>query len=168
MRFLGLFVLMFCLSGCGYHFPGQAGALPGGVEELYIPLFVNKTAEPQLEYQMTSRISEVFSRNSEISQVEKPIHAEATLVGTIRDYKTRALSYDSQDDIGEYRATMIVNAQLRQVETEQLLWEGTVSWSAEYSAVDDKSEQEGFEAQALDEITLRLAEELLYKLLDDF
>lgn len=168
MRFLSLFILLFCLSGCGYHFPGQAGALPAGVEKLYIPLFVNKTAEPQLENKMTSRVSEVFSRSSKISQVETPKYAEAVLMGTIRDYKSRALSYDSNDAIGEYRSTMIVDIVLHQIETEQLLWEGSVSWSAEYRADKDKSVQEDLEQQALDEMTLRLAEEILYQLLDDF
>ena len=168
MRLLSFLVLLFCLPGCGYHFPGQAGALPGGVEQLYIPLFVNQTAEPQLEYKMTSRVSEVFSRNSKISQVEKVEQAEAILVGAIRSYQTRALSYDRNDTIGEYRSTMIIDAVLQQVENEELLWKGTVSWSSEYSAATDKSVQEGLEQQAIDEISLRLAEEILYQLLDDF
>ncbi|MCK5913969.1 MAG: hypothetical protein KAG12_08805, partial [Desulfuromusa sp.] len=142
--------------------------LPGGVEQLYIPLFVNKTAEPQLEYKMTSRVSEVFSRNSKISQVEKGAQAEAILVGTVRSYQTRALSYDRNDAIGEYRSTMIVDAVLQQVGSEELLWEGTVTWSSEYNASKDKSAQEDLEQQAIEEITLRLAEEILYQLLDDF
>ncbi len=154
--------------GCGYHFPGQSGALPEGVEKLYIPLFINKTAEPQLESKMTSRVSEVFSRNSKISQVEKPISAEAVLLGTVRDYTTRALSYNSADNIGEYRSTMVVDVVLQQVETERPLWQGTISWSTEYSASEDKNLQEDLERQAIDEITLRLAEEILYQLLDDF
>lgn len=168
MKLLNLLILLFCLVGCGYHFPGQSGALPAGVEKLYIPLFINKTAEPQLESRMTSRVSEVFSRNSKISQVEMPGNAEAILIGTIRDYRTNALSYDSNDAISEYRSAMIIDVALRQAETEQLLWQGTISWSSEYTAADDKNVQEGFEQQAQDEITLRVAEELLYRLLDDF
>ena len=168
MKYFSLGVLLLCLSGCGYHFPGQAGTLPGGVEKLYIPLFVNRTSEPQLENMMTSRVSEIFLRNSKISQVENLQHAEAILLGTISNYQTRALSYDRNDDIGGYRSTMVVAAVLRQIEIEQLLWEGTVSWSAEYRADKDKSVQEDLERQAIDEITLRLAEELLYQLLDDF
>ncbi|MDX2493777.1 MAG: LPS assembly lipoprotein LptE [Desulfuromusa sp.] len=168
MRFLLFFVLISCLSGCGYHFPGQSGALPEGVEKLFIPLFINKTAEPQLENKMTSRVSEVFSRNSKISQVEKTEYAEAVLLGTIRDYKTRALSYNSNDDIGEFRSTMIVDVVLQQADTERSLWQRTVSWSDEYSANDDKNLQEDLEQQAIDEITLRLAEEIFYQLLDDF
>ncbi|MDX2481673.1 MAG: LPS assembly lipoprotein LptE [Desulfuromusa sp.] len=168
MKFLSMCILLFCLSGCGYHFPGHGGVLPGGVGKLYIPLFVNKTAEPQLEFMMTSRVSEVFSRNSKITQVEMPQYADAILKGTVRDYKSSALSYDSNDAIGQYRSTLIVDAVLQQAESEQLLWEGTVSWSEIYSAADDKNIQEGSRLLALNKTTLRLAEELLYQLLDDF
>ena len=168
MRFFVFYILLFSLLGCGYHFPGRGGVLPAEVKQLYIPLFVNKTLEPQLENKMTSRISEVFSRNKKIFQVENPQHAEAVFEGTIRSYNNRALSYDQNDDISEYRSTMIVDARLRQVETDQLLWEGTASWNAEYLAADDKAIQEDLEQQAIDEIVLRLAEELLYKMLDDF
>jgi len=168
MKFITSLALFLCLAACGYHFPGQGGNLPGGVEKIYIPLFVNKTAEPQLENKLTSRISEVFSRNSNISQVEKKESAEAILEGTIRDYRSTALSYDLNDDIGEYRATMIVDIVLRQPETDELLWEGTASWSEEYSSATNKNDQDGLEKIAIDEITLRLAEEVLYQLLDDF
>jgi hypothetical protein len=154
--------------GCGYHFPGHDGALPGGVEKIYIPLFVNKTAEPQLENKLTSRVSEVFSRNSNISQVEKKESAEAILEGTIRDYKSTALSYDPNDDIGEYRSTMVVDVVLRRPETDEPLWKGTASWSEEYSSATNKNNQDDLEKIAIDEITLRLAEEILYQLLDDF
>ncbi|MCK5912983.1 MAG: hypothetical protein KAG12_03840 [Desulfuromusa sp.] len=165
---LSLFVLLFCLSGCGYNFPGRTGTLPGGVEKLYIPLFTNKTTEPQLEYKISSRVSEVFSRNRKIFQVEKASLAEAILIGTVRSYQTRALSYDRNDAIGEYRSTMVVDVVLQQVETEQPLWERSVSWSTDYNAAQDKGAQEDLEHQAIDETILRLAEEILNQILDDF
>ncbi len=90
------------------------------------------------------------------------------LEGVISSYRTRAYSYDKNDDISEYRSTMVVNAKLRQVEDDRLLWQGQVSWDDEYPAADDKSLQEDFEQQAIEEISLRLAEELFYRLLDDF
>ena len=93
MRWASLFLLLFCLSGCGYHLPGQAAALPGGVEKLYIQLFVNTTAEPRLETRMTSQVSQVFSRNKKIDQVEKQKDAEAVLEGTIRGYENKSLLF---------------------------------------------------------------------------
>ncbi|MCK4690258.1 MAG: molecular chaperone, partial [Desulfuromonadales bacterium] len=93
---------------------------------------------------------------------------EAVLEGVISSYRTRAYSYDKNDDISEYRSTMVVNAKFRQVEDGRLLWQGQVSWDDEYPAADDKSLQEDFEQEAIEEISLRLAEELFYRLLDDF
>ena len=169
MKFFSLFcALSFFLAGCGYHFPAQEGALPGGVEKIYIPLFVNKTAEPQLEIKLTSRLSEVFSRNSKISQVKNKESAEAVLKGTIRSYKSSALSYDQNDDIGKYRATMVVDVVLHESDSDEILWNKAVSWSEDYSSSSNKDDQYGLEKEAIDEISLRLAEEILHQLLDDF
>ncbi len=168
MRFLSLFLLLFCLPGCGYHFPGQAAALPGGVEKLYIQLFTNNTAEPRLETRMTSQVSEVFSRNNNIHQVEKLKDAEAVLVGTLRKYKSRSLSYNKNDDIGTYLSTLSIDAVLRRVGTEEVLWKGTVKWREVYSASSDKNIQELARQVALQRMIFRLSEELLYSLLDDF
>ncbi len=167
-KFLTFFILMFCLSGCGYHLPGQGAALPGGVEKLYIPLFINETAEPRLETRMTSRVSQVFSRNNEIYQVEKLRDAEAVLVGTLRKYKSRSLSYNKNDDIGTYLSTLSIDAVLRRVGTEEVLWKGTVNWREQYSASGDKNIQELARQLALERLIYHLSEELFYRLLDDF
>ena len=168
MRSLLALLMLLTLVGCGYHFPGKSGSLPGGVQSLYIPLFVNRTAKPQLENKLSSRVSEVFARNGNISLVEQRSQAEAVLEGVISSYNSRAISYDQNDDISEYRATVTVEAKLRQVEDGHLLWSGIVTWDENYIAADDKGTQSDLEDEAIDEIGLRLSEELLYRLLDDF
>ncbi len=168
MRFLGFFILLFCLSGCGYHFSGYSGTLPGGVEKLYIPLFINKTIEPRLETRITSQVSEIFSRNDKIHQVEKKADAEAVLYGTIRQYKSRALSYSRNDDIGTYLSTMIVDVELRQTGSKQLLWSSSIQWKETYRASGDKNIQDLARQQTLQQLILRVAEEIHSRLLDDF
>ncbi len=163
-----LLLLLLVLAGCGYHFSGYGGALPGGVKKLYLPLFVNRTAAPRLENRLNSDLSLVLARNSAIWQVEQREQAEAVLEGEISTYSTKAVSYDRNDDISEYRATMSVAAKLRAVEDGRLLWQGTVSWSEEYLAADDKNVQADYEREAREEISLRVAEEILSRLLDDF
>jgi len=167
MRIIAL-VLLFCLSGCGYHFPGQSGTLPGGVKKLYVPLFLNKTSESRLENKLGNRVSEVFARSSKISQVGQEDIAEAVLLGTIDSYQSRALSYGRNDDIGEFRSTMTVDVVLQRVESDEILWEKSISWSSVYRAEKDKGAQADLEQQAINEISLRLAEEILHQLLDDF
>jgi outer membrane lipopolysaccharide assembly protein LptE/RlpB len=168
MRSLLAALLVLALFGCGYSFNGGQDALPGQVERLYLPLFVNQTTEPRLENQLSRDISEVFGRRPDISQVESVLQAEAILEGIIVDYSIRALSYDDKDNIVEYRALMTVEAKLRQVADGRLLWQGQVSWDDEYNAADDKSLQEDLERDAIEEISLRIAEELLSRLYDNF
>lgn len=168
MRALLVFVSLLILVGCGYHFPGQGGALPGDVQRLYVPLFANRTAKPQLENNLSSRVSEVFARNGKITLVEQQQLAEAVLEGVISSYTSTPLSYNQNDDISEYRATMTLEAKLRQIEDGRLLWSGTIKWDENYIAATDKGLQSDLEDEAIDEISLRLSEELLYRMLDDF
>ncbi len=168
MRMLLVFALLLMLVGCGYHFPGQGGALPGNVRLLHIPLFANRTAKPQLENRLSNRVSEVFARNGNITLVEQRSQADAVLEAAISSYAAVPLSYNQNDVISEYRATMTVEAKLRQVEDGRLLWSGTSSWYENYEAVADKGRQYDLENDAITEINLRLSEELLYRLLDDF
>lgn len=168
MRFYATIILLLCLFGCGYHFPGKGGSLPGDVQRVYLPLFVNRTSEPQLESLLSNNVSEVFARNGNISQVESQDQAEAVLEGVVSSYSSKAVSYDKNDDISEYRATIVIDAALRQVVDGRLLWQGKVSWSDEYLADDDKAVQEDRERDAIEDISLRVAEELLSRLLDDF
>lgn len=168
MKYLVAALLFFSLVACGYHFPGYGGSLPGGVQKLYIPLFVNQTSKPRLEALLSNDVSDAFARNKNISQVEVSEQAEAVLEGIISSYSTRALSYDNNDDISQYRATMVIDVSLRQVSDGRLLWQGTLTWKDNFLAATDKTIQNDLEDVAIGDISTRLSEELLSRLLDDF
>lgn len=164
----GLLILLLLLAGCGYHFAGQGGTLPGGVTRLEIPLAGNQSNEPGLESRLTNRLREVFARHPGITQVTEESDAEARLLVVIENYRSRALSYDSDDRIREYRATLTADVVLRETRTQSELWTNRLSWTADFRASDDKGFQEDLEEQAVDDVTRRLAEEILYRLVDDF
>lgn len=167
MRILALICLTFSLLGCGYHFSGSQG-LPGGVKTIYLPLFVNRTAEPLLENRLTAQVSELLVRQAGVVQVSDRAQAEAVLQGEVNSYSSRAIAYDSQDAISEYRSSLEISAKLRQVTDGRLLWQTTLSWDSDYPAVADRMLQEDLEAEAISESSRRLAEELLARLQDDF
>ena len=166
MRVLFL-VLMLFVAGCGYHFPGQGGSLPGDVERIYVHLFDNLTREPLLENSVTTAVSEQFSRRGNVRLVSME-DAEAEMFGRIRSYDTRAIAYSDDDLIRKYRASMVVEVRLVQKQTQQLLWDGTVRWQTEYDAAADKMMQGDEERRAQEELARRLAEEIYFRLLDDF
>lgn len=162
-----LLVIVLLLGACGYHFPGQGGSLPGGVERIHIVMFDNLTREPLLENRLTTEVIDVFSGRSTIRQVASE-EAEAELSGRILSYDSRSISYQQGDQISKYRASMVVAVRLQRTDNQALLWEGTVRWQTEYDAAADKMLQGDDERRAQDELARRLAEEIFSRLLDDF
>ncbi|MFO7576422.1 MAG: LptE family protein [Pelovirga sp.] len=162
-----LLLLLVALTGCGYHFAGQSGTLPGGVTRIQVPLFANLSGEPQLEARLTDHLVARFSRSRNMKLVA-PEAAEAVLVGTIRSYRSASLSYVAGDQISQYRATMVVDVLLQRVDSGEELWRRTVQWSTDYAASADKTQQWGQEQLAQDELSQRLAAEIHSLLFDDF
>lgn len=168
MRISAVFLTLLLVAGCGYHFPGTTGQLPGNVERIYVPLFENRTSEPRLEQGLAGRINQVLVRSGRVVVVEQPENAEAVLKGVITGYGRRAVSYDKNDDISEYRSTMRIDVELVATGDGAVLWHKAISWSTDYSADDNKAVQENYEDDAIDELQMRLAEELYDQLLSDF
>ncbi len=166
MRLL-LLCIVLLLGACGYHFSNPEMTLPGGVERIHIVLIDNQTREPLLENRLTSEIIEIISGHSNVHLVAHET-AEAILTGRILSYDHRALSYQQEDQIGRYRASMVVSVRLERSNTQALLWEGTVSWQTEYATAVDKMLQGDAERRAQDELARRLAEEVFTRMLDDF
>ncbi|MFO7813134.1 MAG: LptE family protein [Pelovirga sp.] len=166
MRLLLLAVALL-LGACGYHFPGQGGSLPGGVERIHISMFDNLTREPLLENRLTTEVIDIFSGRSNIRHVAIE-DAQAELTGRILSYDSSSIAYQQDDQISKYRAGMVVAVRLQGIDNQRLLWDGTVRWQTEYDAAADKMLQGDDERQAQDELARRLAEEIFSRLLDDF
>jgi outer membrane lipopolysaccharide assembly protein LptE/RlpB len=166
MRLL-LVVVVLLLGACGYHFPGQGGSLPGGVERIHVSLFANQTREPLLENLLTTEIIDILSGRPNIRHVALE-EAEAELTGRILSYDSSAIAYQQGDQISKYRASMVVAVRLQRIDNQALLWDGTVRWQSEYDAAADKMLQGDDERRAQEELARRLAEEVFSRLLDDF
>ncbi|WP_305043908.1 LptE family protein [Geoalkalibacter sp.] len=162
---LGLVLLM---SGCGYHPLGRGGSLPEGVESVHIALFTNRSLEPFLEDHLTRDVIEEFSRREGLRVVEDPTAADARLEGEILAFRAEALSYDPNDRIGQFRATLTIAAVLRRSDSGLVLWKGQLSWAEKYPIATDKSVQEDNEQAAIRVISRRLAENLYFRLHDHF
>jgi len=167
MRPLLLLVVVLLLGACGYHFPGQGGSLPGGVERIHISMFGNQSREPLLENRLTTEVVDIFSGRSNLRLVAVE-EAEAELSGRILSYDSSSIAYQQEDQISKYRAAMVVAVRLQRIDNQALLWDGTVRWQTEYDAAADKMLQGDDERLAQDELARRLAEEIFSRLLDDF
>jgi outer membrane lipopolysaccharide assembly protein LptE/RlpB len=168
-RALG-FALLFLLvlGGCGYHLAGRGTALPADLRTLSVVMFKNRTTQPFLENYVTNDVLERFAREGLFELTENSARADAVLSGAITGYSSVPIAYDKNDSIAEYRSTITVNATLRRRSNGRVFWKGNISWSEEYPANLDKTIQYDNEIEAIKIISRRLAEEIYYRVTDNF
>lgn len=167
-RLLLSLVLLVVFCGCGYHLPGRGNNLPDDVRTLYVAHFANRTAEPFLEDHLTDLVTREFGLRQTLRLTEDAAGADAVLSGAVVSYTNRSISYGSDDETSEYRSLMEISAELRRSADGRSLWKGHLSWSEEYPSSDDKIAQEDNESAAIEEIVARLAEELYFRIVDNF
>jgi len=167
-RLLLFWVFPFFLCGCGYHLSGDVDNLPPEIRSLYIELFANRTAEPFLENLITREVTREFARSRNLQITEDRTRADAILSGTVSAYSTSPVSFGIDDEITEYRSAMAVGAVLYRAADGKTLWKGSLSWTEEYPSNDDKAVQEDNEAEAIKVIIERQAEELYFRIADNF
>jgi len=126
-------------SGCralGYHL---GNTLPPGVKNVYVPTFVNKTREPQLEAAATQATIEEIQREGNLRVVNEA-QADSTLEVTLIDLILEPLRYkrDQSKTTQEYRLKIKASIVFTQNATGKKLVEGkTVQGEATFDLVGD-------------------------------
>jgi len=172
MARFGIFIILLislALPGCGYHLPaGGGGSFPGNARSVNIVPFTNKTFRSNLENIITNAVIDDFARRG-IVRVEQTGGAESELTGAIVSYATTPISYTASDTVREYRATMVIEVSLLQKGTPgKVLWKGSVSWYQDFPANTNLALQQNNEDAAILEIGKRIAQELYFKMTEDF
>ena len=169
MRYAGLLLFGLLLAGCGYHSPQAGDSWVGGdARILYVDLFDNRASEPYLENYITDQVVFQFSRSRMVSITEKPANAEVVLSGTVEDFDTKAIAYNREDRITEYRARITVVAKLKRTRDGQILWQDRLTSSEDFPAAVDKNLQLEVQDLAAREVSRRLGEDLYAQMFNAF
>jgi len=152
------------LSACGYQFSGS-GSLPAGIQRVFISVLDNRTPETGLENTLTGDLRYEFIR---YDRSAKPDEADAVLSGTVTSLRVESISRSGQHSSLERRVTVSVDLKLADRN-------GKVVWSVEGLA-DSESYRVGSDSQATDvskraavsALSKRLAENIYYRLTEDF
>ena len=110
--------LLLLLGGCGY---SLRGTLPGHIRTVAIPVFANKTQEPAVENLLTRAVVDAFVTSGRL-KVVRPEDADSILEGEIVGYQLNSLSFNSQQNVREYRLTVTLNLQFKDVKQNVVLW----------------------------------------------
>ena len=162
---IGVFILTITLlSACGYRFSGS-GSLPAGIKRVFISVLDNRTAETGLENSITGDLRYEFIRNNRNANSDE---AGAVLSGTVKSLRVETISRSGLHSSLERRVTVSVDLKL----TDR---NGRVVWS-----VDGLADSESYRVESDDQATnvnkraavsalsKRLAENIYYRLTEDF
>lgn len=178
-RFFSFLVLVACccVNGCGYHLPKPESSPVAGGKTVSIPIFANKSFRPNLEAILTGSLVDEFAIRSG-GRVVAEDAAELVLSGTIVSYSKTPVSYTASDTVKEYRATITIEATLREKQSRKVLWKGRDSLSQDFPAtpivsvqqnnVDIIALQQNSEDAAIREICRKLARQVYQKITEDF
>jgi len=96
MRLPGLWLLLLCATGCGYHPAGHAVQIPENVKTIAIPAFVNETKAYRIEQMLTASVVREFTTRTHYRLINGSSEAaDATLHGTVLSTATSPLTYDT-------------------------------------------------------------------------
>ncbi|MCL4233453.1 MAG: hypothetical protein KJ042_02925 [Deltaproteobacteria bacterium] len=159
--------LVVAATACGYGREARGVNLEPSIHRVAIPVFRNDTYEAGLESVVTDAIRGEFllHRFVELANVED---ADAVLVGVIRKFNTKPISFSRSDFAVEYRASMQVHVKI-------VLPDGRVIWNdrniaqiADYQAPPDIFESEANKKSAIRSIADRMADDLHARIFDGF
>lgn len=95
----------------------QHRELPPGTADLYVPPFENTSNEIGLENLLTASTRQQFLADGQVNLVGQKKQADVVLHGSIDGYARRALIFNPQDVVQQYRVRMTVRLELRDPRT---------------------------------------------------
>ena len=120
--------------GCAYRLGAAERTLPGGYQQLAIPVFQNRTAEVGIETAFTNAIIREFAR-SKVARVVAADVAPLRLEGTLEDLKIENRSAALEGEIKslpagavlttEYRIVVRTVLRLVRLSDQAVVWEGS-------------------------------------------
>jgi outer membrane lipopolysaccharide assembly protein LptE/RlpB len=107
------------LGGCGY---SLRTSLPPGIRIVHVPVLVNKTAEPGIEDFITQALTQAVVQGARVRIAANAQQADATLEGSIVEYRLSSLSFDRNANTTSYRLTIALALTFTDLKQKRVLW----------------------------------------------
>tara|TARA_Y100000768_G_scaffold221363_1_gene166866 strand:- start:500 stop:1075 length:576 start_codon:yes stop_codon:yes gene_type:complete len=129
-------LLIFCLIGCSYY--SMAGSIPANINNVYIPLIQNDTAEFEIAENLTSKITQEIAIQN-ILKISENEESDSSILGVISSAIDGPFSFDNNEQVDEYRFSINVQIVWVDNENEKNLIEKTFTGFGNYSINNDPS-----------------------------
>jgi len=130
------FISIFLIFGCSYY--SMAGSIPAGINNVYIPLIENDTAEFEISENLTSKITQEIAIQN-ILKITDNSDSDSTILGVITSATDGPFTFDSNEQVDEYRFSISLKILWVDNENEKSLIEKTFTGFGNYSINNDPS-----------------------------
>ena len=127
---------IFLIVGCSYY--SMAGSIPANINNVYIPLIENDTAEFEISENLTSKITQEIAIQN-ILKITDNSNSDSTILGVITSATDGPFTFDSNEQVDEYRFSISLKILWVDNENEKNLIEKTFTGFGNYSINNDPS-----------------------------
>lgn len=164
-----LILLVFLLSGCGYHLAGTGSSLPEHIKTVGVPIFQNNTQGYQVEQKITAAIDSLLIQRGKYKVIPEEQGADAVLEGTITSVSLVPTTFNSDGQARQYN--VIISAKVTFTDTidKKILFTNPgFTFRGQYEI--DQSQLAFFDrqSQAVDDIAKDFAESVVSAILEGF
>jgi hypothetical protein len=129
-------ISIFLIVGCSYY--SMAGSIPANINNVYIPLIENDTAEFEISENLTSKITQEIAIQN-ILKITDNSNSDSTILGVITSATDLPFTFDSSEQVDEYRFSISLKILWVDNENEKNLIEKTFTGFGNYSINNDPS-----------------------------
>ena len=129
-------ISIFLIVGCSYY--SMAGSIPANINNVFIPLIENDTAEFEISENLTSKITQEIAIQN-ILKITDDSNSDSTILGVITSATDGPFTFDSNEQVDEYRFSISLKILWVDNENEKNLIEKTFTGFGNYSVNNDPS-----------------------------
>jgi len=156
-------------AGCGYHLAGKGSTLPPHVRRISVPLFENRTEQPEIAQRLTEQVTnEMIGRGVQVASSGAE-SADALLRGTVNGYTSVPVGIGSDGRATRYEIVVQVAAELRDLHDESVLWKDEhFLFRRQYDVDPNETTSIDRSIVAIEEVSRDLARSMLAAILEGF
>jgi hypothetical protein len=119
---LVLLALSMLLSSCGYRFASVGGIVPEDARTIAIPAFINGTAEPYVDVEVTKAVVNEFLTDGRLKVVSAET-ADLVLKGRVTKFDIAPSAYTTDNYVQSYTVSIGVNVSVEDIKTHKIIWQ---------------------------------------------
>jgi hypothetical protein len=115
---------LLLLSSCGYRFTSVGGIVPEDTKTIAIPAFINGTAEPYVDVEVTKAVVNEFLTDGRLKVVSAET-ADLVLNGKVTKFDMTPSAYSTDNYVQSYTVSIGLNVTVEDVKTHKLILQNT-------------------------------------------